>query len=277
MGFRDRDLAAEAFSVAWTFSIPCESWGSATILIDPGLSEPSLFQYSLRIVGFRDWNYVFDPRATNRLSVFPANRGVPRRAHGFRYVLVMWSFSIPCESWGSATRFSLRRIRSHSHFQYSLRIVGFRDQGCIDIYSPGYTTFSIPCESWGSATWRGNVKSREVTPFSIPCESWGSATCRIDSTDASRNPFQYSLRIVGFRDPKTEVFAESVFSFQYSLRIVGFRDLHMTLLSRLPRESLSVFPANRGVPRRDPTDPNSDLPYVFQYSLRIVGFRDQPF
>ena len=36
-------------------------------------------------------------------------------------------FSIPCESWGSATRPRPPARPLTTHFQYSLRIVGFRD------------------------------------------------------------------------------------------------------------------------------------------------------
>ncbi len=66
--------------------------------------------------------------------------------------------------------------RSDDNFQYSLRIVGFRDNCDLDPWTDDDVTFSIPCESWGSATVEYTVR---VLP------------------DLN---FQYSLRIVGFRD-----------------------------------------------------------------------------
>ena len=112
------------------------------------------FQYSLRIVGFRDhrerlvveWDSV-------ELSVFPANRGVPR----------------PIQR--------VHRAVHHPTFQYSLRIVGFRDRDHLPSCLPPLLPFSIPCESWGSATLgrRDSSRIRSIS-FSIPCESWGSAT-----------------------------------------------------------------------------------------------------
>ena len=62
------------------------------------------------------------------------------------------TFSIPCESWGSATKEVVIMAR---------------------LLIP----FSIPCESWGSATAaREVIRFSTVSSFSIPCESWGSAT-----------------------------------------------------------------------------------------------------
>ena len=91
----------------------------------------SVFQYSLRIVGFCDEPGWEDIDVTSLvLSVFPANRGVLRH--------------IPVADLENAG----------GDFQYSLRIVGFCDlwRGGLDgtVYAP----FSIPCESWGSATTR---------------------------------------------------------------------------------------------------------------------------
>ena len=111
--------------------------------------------------------------------------------------------------------------------------------------------------------------------------------------------FQYSLRIVGFRDlggwglkipleivlsvfpanrgvPRQKmviVYFMSTIPFQYSLRIVGFRDLSSGAYM-LNQIILSVFPANRGVPRRGTSVRVHYPSYGFQYSLRIVGFRD---
>ena len=61
--------------------------------------------------------------------------------------------------------------------------------------------------------------------------------------------FQYSLRIVGFRDFNISAGGSvTPFIFQYSLRIVGFRDGgEYTPVGG--GDHLSVFPANRGVPR----------------------------
>ena len=89
-----------------------------------------IFQYSLRIVGFRD-----------RLpGPMPSGREWP--------------------------------------FQYSLRIVGFRDMPVLEVTMPPLHPFSIPCESWGSATQMRESTERAIrkAAFSIPCESWGSAT-----------------------------------------------------------------------------------------------------
>ena len=63
-------------------------------------------------------------------------------------------------------------------------------------------------------------------------------------------------------------------TFQYSLRIVGFRDLPEATRAA-SQVALSVFPANRGVPRPylDHFPPRGHID--FQYSLRIVGFRDE--
>ena len=76
-----------------------------------------------------------------------------------------------------------------------------------------------------------------------------------DSHDAGKWPdslhFQYSLRIVGFRDYLHVLRYTRVFSdFQYSLRIVGFRDKIAHHAPHIAITHLSVFPANRGVPRR---------------------------
>ena len=186
-----------------SFSIPCESWGSATRPVSQlrNLSSKT-FQYSLRIVGFRDNSADRCRFAEHSLSVFPANRGVPRRR-----------------------RPNIPRISSQ--------------------------TFSIPCESWGSATIPNTIYMHiPNSAFSIPCESWGSATASITGRPRSRIVFQYSLRIVGFRDSPAMEANASV-------------------------STLSVFPANRGVPRLRKEEMGPDNLNGFQYSLRIVGFCDQ--
>ncbi len=112
------------------------------------------FQYSLRIVGFCDTPSAAQNNFSGNLSVFPANRGVlrlPKRAskllcpltlsvfpanrgvlrHRIQMHLpdVSDSFSIPCESWGSATfKISPHEVLEEWSFQYSLRIVGFCDE-----------------------------------------------------------------------------------------------------------------------------------------------------
>ncbi len=161
-----------------TFSIPCESWGSATVGVRGRTIPVSLpFQYSLRIVGFCD-----------RLQARRVSQGtIP--------------FSIPCESWGSATA-----ENTAIHSEKSTLSVFPANRGVLRLSMTSATaviswSFSIPCESWGSATHfqfphfdlnlglsvfpanRGVLRLKmrpytedEVTPFSIPCESWGSAT-----------------------------------------------------------------------------------------------------
>ena len=131
-------------------------------------------------MGFRDCDVDKPLQAfQDQLSVFPANRGVPRLiATESTSTHVVLAFSIPCESWGSATSVQfLRRgdtvtfsIPCESwgsatlsatemaeglvkNFQYSLRIVGFRDFFLkMGLKGGASSTFSIPCESWGSAT-----------------------------------------------------------------------------------------------------------------------------
>ena len=163
---------------------------------------PGAFQYSLRIVGFRDGFFAFPPPVNSRLSVFPANRGVPRPERPLPGRCVSSTFSIPCESWGSATLLAGIRCTHPRPFQYSLRIVGFRDCSyCLHLRSALHKlsvfpanrgvprqipssirshqtpyAFSIPCESWGSATHHDIFRQPHSVAFSIPCESWGSAT-----------------------------------------------------------------------------------------------------
>ncbi len=87
-----------------TFSIPCESWGSATLEIVRRQPQETrfqyslrivwfcdltsetrafvtleYFQYSLRIVGFCDNGFSECLLPESYLSVFPANRGVLRQ------------------------------------------------------------------------------------------------------------------------------------------------------------------------------------------------------
>ena len=79
MGFRDLDFLRKMNRPLPPFSIPCESWGSATNSHQWQPVHRLDFQYSLRIVGFRDWMWAV------------------------LAVLALEAFSIPCESWGSAT------------------------------------------------------------------------------------------------------------------------------------------------------------------------------
>ena len=111
------------------------------------------------------------------------------------------SFSIPCESWGSATPFWFKGREDFWVFQYSLRIVGFRDSIVRAVVSSLLVTFQyslriVGFRDRGDAT---HIKAK-IGTFSIPCESWGSAT--ISNTSSESRTY-----------------------------------------------SLSVFPANRGVPR----------------------------
>ena len=148
--------------------------------VDPEPSRDRDFQYSLRIVGFRDYyaTLVFPcPRRSFSIPCESWGSATPRIC--IRDACDARPFSIPCESWGSATSFWIGCRVGRYSFQYSLRIVGFRDIYGIRGYHNGVEAFSIPCESWGSAT--GLDPGRycfSQTSFSIPCESWGSATIR---------------------------------------------------------------------------------------------------
>ncbi len=137
---------------------------------------PRCFQYSLRIVGFCDNHMIPSPFRRNRLSVFPANRGVLRLESHLSILRHVYAFSIPCESWGSATGVDVGTAVGVFVFQYSLRIVGFCDYDDPHAFTPADMAFSIPCESWGSATCATNLYHKPDTSF------------------------QYSLRIVGFCD-----------------------------------------------------------------------------
>ena len=206
MGFRDGGSPAFACQITRSFSIPCESWGSAT-------------------------------------------RG------GFITAPARRPFSIPCESWGSATGGATWAARRGPVFQYSLRIVGFRDEAKGLQELSERMPFSIPCESWGSATGtEGEPNTHPQTSFSIPCESWGSATHqhRPDTLRAMRPTFSIPCESWG---SATRRFPNSMSC----------------------RKTLSVFPANRGVPRRVRSVAHFLSGHIFQYSLRIVGFRDDLF
>ena len=274
VGFRDVMLADKGITVPVTFSIPCESWGSATNAEPTPAHHPLSFQYSLRIVGFRDKMVILSPPSRPKLSVFPANRGVPRpytfvkyehgkrdfqyslRIVGFRDILNsagnaarVPSFSIPCESWGSATNLPKPSIFYSPAFSIPCESWGSATPARRSSNPLSSRAFSIPCESWGSATITGPAGVGKTHTFSIPCESWGSATAGPES----KLPDQIELSVFPANRGVPRLDDESInrypiLNFQYSLRIVGFRDR----LSRLPR---------------------GDDPY-FQYSLRIVGFRD---
>ena len=210
------------------FSIPCESWGSATFL---GLYLIKLCApFSIPCESWGSATSCTHGITTKdqRLSVFPANRGVPR---------------LKC---------FMSMIPGFSPFQYSLRIVGFRD----DASTPNGSTLR--------------------SSFSIPCESWGSATPGISNVMFSFPPFQYSLRIVGFRDGYTfpDTFHVCHLSVFPANRGVPRQIRFFSAL--LAQSSLSVFPANRGVPRLVLPRRMGGGEEIFQYSLRIVGFRDLP-
>ena len=111
-----------------TFSIPCESWGSATFCRRPQGVSPWIFQYSLRIVGFCDQETHMRYVSTSGLSVFPANRGVLRLLHTANTCKDIAHLSV-----FPANRGVLRQkgytgpFWVQRDFQYSLRIVGFCD------------------------------------------------------------------------------------------------------------------------------------------------------
>ena len=300
VGFRDGVGRHDRRFPHRPFSIPCESWGSATTitwLLITGL----LISFSIPC---ESWGSATPTKCRQRLGIF--------------------SFSIPCESWGSATHFARQVFdkkeslsvfpanrgvprqdldvfctNSKLTFQYSLRIVGFRDNGRITI-SHRFKKLSVFPANRGVPRLPDTILSHpEPRTFSIPCESWGSATIRTSGDRDRRFCFQYSLRIVGFRDitRRWTMYTIDV-DFQYSLRIVGFRDtgdrfdpVAFLYSFSIPCESwgsatggdqaplpphrlLSVFPANRGVPRPRPRRQVWRVQQHFQYSLRIVGFRD---
>ena len=112
-------------------------------------------------------------------------------------------------------------------FQYSLRIVGFRDNGISANHLALYNSFSIPCESWGSATRNLWPEMRRIINFqySLRIVGFRDDSRRLAFTFCEKH-FQYSLRIVGFRDSTGTRGHSFRLSFQYSLRIVGFRDFH---------------------------------------------------
>ena len=91
---------------------------------------PDPFQYSLRIVGFRDEFVTQVAQADPKIFQYSL------RIVGFRDLIygsilgsISTSFSIPFESWGSATSNQSIPLLRCPGFQYSLRIVGFRDAG----------------------------------------------------------------------------------------------------------------------------------------------------
>ena len=160
------------------------------------------------------------------------------------------SFSIPCESWGSATSSTCVMPNCDAFFQYSLRIVGFRDDPAQDLCDQQCQSFSIPCESWGSATLYDPDRD-EFTVLSVFPANRGVPrliSCRLKASTVL--PFQYSLRIVGFRDVLRFSMQWGILPFSIPCESWGSATLfwHQDLQKR----ELSVFPANRGVPRQSP-------------------------
>ena len=137
------------------------------------------FQYSLRIVGFCDRELQTTESTSKHLSVFPANRGVLRQALILKIPARQdKAFSIPCESWGSAT-------------------------GCGSPSTRDWLlSFSIPCESWGSATNPGPISTLiSEIHFQYSLRIVGFCDVHpVDSPAPEKSVFQYSLRIVGFCD-----------------------------------------------------------------------------
>ena len=134
------------------------------------------FQYSLRIVGFCDSDSHRHVQPNQKLSVFPANRGVLRLRGGCGGSFAPLAFSIPCESWGSATLIHNLRVMNRNRLSVFPANRGVLRHRLRWHLIPCIESFSIPCESWGSAT---RMMVRHITMCSI---------------------FQYSLRIVGFCD-----------------------------------------------------------------------------
>ena len=201
MGFCDSVVWVERLQGDYAFSIPCESWGSATRVETPGVFYSITFQYSLRIVGFCDRAY------------FP---NLSQEQLRFQYSLRIVGF---CDQDRRCARLG-RQI-----FQYSLRIVGFCDKEAN--HDPGYANsnfqYSLRIVGFCDKPAKIPAPLRRRT-FSIPCESWGSATPRRSFPPTRTATFQYSLRIVGFCDGVWVGVCVGV-------------------------DVLSVFPANRGVLR----------------------------
>ena len=180
MGFRDRDLVLPSPLLGVAFSIPCESWGSAT----PDTGPESAIRDEPFSIPCESWGSATLSASGSHhvlvtLSVFPANRGVPRHALKLVTVAIDATFSIPCESWGSATSEWSHHPEWARAFQYSLRIVGFRDTTMPAITAPTANALSVFPANRGVPR---HTDHRHfcglIRPFSIPCESWGSATSR---------------------------------------------------------------------------------------------------
>ena len=131
VGFCDMDVLKKEAATRVPFSIPCESWGSAT----RRASRAS--------------------RTRTRLSVFPANRGVLRRIVWYAMHVTVVSFQYSLRIVGFCDEKRVRdRVSPRDGFQYSLRIVGFCDYSLVEDHAKFQAfPFSIPCESWGSATY----------------------------------------------------------------------------------------------------------------------------
>ena len=139
-----------------TFSIPCESWGSATLP--------------------RPW----PPCPPDGLSVFPANRGVLRPVVGVGEtdLGLLFQYSLRIVGFCDVAELGLD-LKVKPVFQYSLRIVGFCDD---------------PADRGG-----GGPDHLSVFPAN-------RGVLRHDMYEDPRGryrvDFQYSLRIVGFCDKR---------------------------------------------------------------------------
>ena len=211
-----------------TFSIPCESWGSAT---NSWLKHnPTISAFSIPC---ESWG-----------SATPVGETLPKSIS---------SFSIPCESWGSAT--SVRQeivVNIKPDFQYSLRIVGFRD------FPPPSSDRHISYLSVFPAN-RGVPRLDRkrsiggVTPLSVFPANRGVPRRYVTAPYYSHvyclSVFPANRGVPRLSNPGK--LPEKKKDFQYSLRIVGFRDFSNPHdAANALAASLSVFPANRGVPRR---------------------------
>ena len=220
------------------------------------LDELDNFQYSLRIVGFRDTVASPSRTALRNLSVFPANRGVPRPLTNLQVALEKKAFSIPCESWGSATGTTSPFHVDTFNFQYSLRIVGFRDQKQARLIPLPSLPFSIPCESWGSATDQNPFCPHQDTILSVFPANRGVPRPR--SGRIHHNLLLLSVFPANRGVPRLkQTRCGGLYSATFSIPCESWGSATQVTVRICLVYNLSVFPANRGVPRRPGSDPPS--------------------
>ena len=250
-GSATRRLAPQFLLFPCSFSIPCESWGSATFPGDwVGITEPQDFQYSLRIVGFCDASLPYLYISYFTLSVFPANRGVLRRSRR-RNCRRRVHLSVFPANRGVLRQYAsqhMKRSRILSVFPANrgvLRLIG------VDHQSRDVVAFSIPCESWGSATCWKPFRCEGGEHLSVfPANRGVLRPPEPASRCTGWTSFQYSLRIVGFCD---HLFPPFVFvaymTFSIPCESWGSATVSVVVGAILLLRCLSVFPANRGVLR----------------------------